>query len=136
MKILSQNWIQIQKPTLPKFEISIFKLFSKFGFQKNTKSAHQNLGKCKIGTSKPEIRFRFCILVPENLFLKLENRFLQFLSNIISRPQSPNSAMSKTLKSTLFFASKFKFFFGQNLDFALNEVSAGFWTSWQPQVQR
>ena len=45
LKNLNQNWMKMQKLTLPKFEISIF---SKFGFEQ-----------MRNRTSKPEIRFRF-----------------------------------------------------------------------------
>ena len=80
----------------------------KFSFLKNLgfrKVRNRDLKICNsfcfsfFGTSKPKIRFRFWILGPWIRFRKFENRFLQFLSNLISRHQNLKSATSKTPKS-------------------------------------
>ena len=109
--IVNQNGMKMQAPTPPKFEISV--KFSKMRFLKNY----------EVGTSKPEIGSGFSIFEIKIWFSKLENRFLQFLLNLISRPQNSNSPSSKNPKST-FFTPKFKFyFFSQNLDFVLGCLS-------------
>ena len=116
--------MKMQIPTLPKFGISAF---GNLWCGKMRKSLLTASKKCKIGISKFEIRFRFWILLSGNWFLKFENRFHQFLSNIISRPQNSNSARSKTPKSTFSHQNshfRFKFFFDQNLDFVLGHPRA------------
>ena len=125
---MCRNVIKMQKSILPKFEISIFE---NFGFRKITKWAHQHLEKYKICTSKPEIRLRFWIWLSGKWFRNFENRFLQFLSNIISRPSNLKSATSKTPKSSFSLQNSYfrwKFFFDQNLDFVL-----GYRVDWQPR---
>ena len=124
-RVLSEMWGEILyiDPSKSKFWVKIwwkyrirfcqnlkFRFFKKIGFRENEKSKIKTKifdfwrirvpEKYKICTSKLEIRFRFWILVPENWFLKFQNCFLQFLSNLISRTQNSNSAMSKTHKST------------------------------------
>ena len=119
MNNLGQNLMKMQKSTLPKFQISIL---GKFGFQKNTKSASHNFKKIRNRHLKTWNwiaiwNFRF-----KNQFSKIQNRFLQSLSNLASRPKNLKSAMSKTPKSTFSLQNShihFKFFFDQNLDFVL-----------------
>ena len=118
-KILGRDGMKMQTSTLPKFEISIFE---EFGFGKSEKSAHQNLEKCKIGTSKFEIRLRIWQLGSRNPFSKIQNRFLQFLSNLVPRPKNLKSPTSKTTKSSFSLQNSYfrlNFFFDQNLDFVL-----------------
>ena len=95
----------MQTPIQAKFEISIF---SKFGFQKHTKSAHENIEKYNIGTSKPQIRFRFWNLGAGNLTFKVPKSF-----STIS-PESQFGTIKFEISDLenpkiLIFASKFQF---------------------------
>ena len=113
----------MQKPTLPKFEISIF---DKFGFGK-MRNWHLTLLK-KLQNRHLKTLNWIAILNfgAGNLIFKIQNRFLQFLSNLVSGPKNFKSAMPKTSKSSFSLQNsyfRFKFFFDQNLDFVLGNLS-------------
>ena len=114
MKIGRRNGTRI----LPKFEISIFQ---KFRFEK----CHP---KSKFHTPKPWFRFRIWDLASWNPFSKIQNRFLHFLSNLVSRPKNLKSPSSKTPKywfSLQHSHFRFKYFFYRNPKFRIRST----WTS-------
>ena len=114
----------MQKLTLPKIEISIFE---KLGFGKmrnrDTKTkilifkVNLDLGKVRNRHLKSKIRLRFFLLA-KNLISKTSKSIS--LISLEFRFQTPKFEIAVVENpKILIFASKFKFFFDQNLDFVL-----------------
>ena len=128
IEILGRNWMKMQKSTLPKFEISFFEklgfgkmrnrdiktkilTFKEFGFPKNEKSGHQN--------SKLDYDFDF---LAQNSISKISKSASLF--RIEFRFETPKFEFAVVENhKILIFASNFKFFFDQNLDFVLGYVN-------------
>ena len=141
---MNQNQMKMQTPTLPKFETSIFEKLGfgkirnrdtktkiltckEFRFAKNKKSASQN--------SKFDHDFDF---LGQNLISKISKSIS--LISLEFRFETPKFEFSDVENHRIYiFASKFKFFFCQNLDFVLGRLTP-IWRSpslprtyWQPR---
>ena len=115
--------MKMQNSILPNFEISIFE---KLGFGKMRNWHLTLLKKLQNRHLKTWNWIAILNFGAGNLIFKIQNRFLQFLSNLVSGPKNLKSAMSKTPKSTFSLQNshfRFKFFFDQNLDFVLGRAS-------------